>query len=144
MSDTYSPGDRTEQATPRRIEKAREEGSIVRAHAVAGAAVMVAGAALLWLGGGKLVDLLLTALRAGLALDPESMREPERMLSVAARVIEPGALAVGPFVALLAVVAFAGDLLIGGWALSAKPVTPDLTRISPLKGFGRLFSRAST
>ncbi|MBV9552032.1 MAG: EscU/YscU/HrcU family type III secretion system export apparatus switch protein, partial [Alphaproteobacteria bacterium] len=66
MSDTYSAGDRTERATPRRLQKAREEGSIARAHAVAGAAVLLAGAALLWLAGAKLVDLLETSLRLGL------------------------------------------------------------------------------
>jgi flagellar biosynthesis protein FlhB len=143
VSDAYSAGDRTEQATPRRIERAREEGSIVRAHAVAGAMVMLAGAAMLWIAGGKLVDLLQTALRAGLALDPESMREPSRMLAAAGRVLGPGTLVVAPFVAVLAMVAFFGDLLIGGWAISAKPVTADFSRLNPLKGFSRLFSRAA-
>ena len=143
MSDTYAAGDRTEQATPRRLEKAREEGSIVRAHAVAGAAVMVAGAAILWFGGARLIDLLETSLRLGLALDAETMRDPGRLFPAAAQVLWPGVMVLAPFMLVLAGVAFLSDLLVGGWVVSAKPVTPDITRIDPLKGFGRLFSRAA-
>jgi flagellar biosynthetic protein FlhB len=29
----------------------------------------------------------------------------------------------------------------GSWALSTKPLVPDLSRLNPLKGFGRLFSK---
>lgn len=143
MSDTYTAQDRTEQATPRRIEKAREEGSVVRAHSVAGAAVLVAGAATLWLAGAKLVTLLESSLRAGLTLDPQTTREPSRLIAAAGQTAWPGLMAVAPFLLLLAVVAFASDLLVGGWVVSTKPLTPDFTRIDPAKGFGRLFSRAA-
>ena len=143
MSDTHSAQDRTEQATPRRVEKAREEGSVVRAHSVAGAAVLVAGAAVIWLAGGKLIELLESSLRVGLTLDPETMREPSRLLAAAGQVAWPGLMAVAPVLLLLVAVAFVSDLLIGGWVVSAKPATPDFTRIDPVKGFGRLFSRAA-
>ena len=39
--------------------------------------------------------------------------------------------------------AFFADLLIGGWTYSTTPLTPDFSRINPLKGFGRLFSHAA-
>lgn len=143
MSDTYDAGSRTEQATPRRLERAREEGSVVRAHAVAGAAVLVAGAVLLLLAGSKLIDMLETSLRLGLTLEPEMMREPSRLVATAAAVMQPGVMILGPFLLILAAVGFAADLIVGGWIISAKPITPDFTRIDPLKGLGRLFSRAA-
>jgi len=143
VSDASSAGDRTEQATPRRVQKAREEGSVVRAHSVAGAAVLVAGAAVTWIAGGKLIDLLESSLRLGLALDPAVMREPSRLWAAAAQVAWPGVMVIAPILLLLAAVGFVSDLLVGGWVVSAKPVTPDFTRIDPLKGFGRLFSKAA-
>lgn len=143
MSDTYDSGSRTEQATPRRLERAREEGSVVRAHAVAGAAVLVAGAALLFLAGSKLIEMLETSLRLGLTLEPEMMREPSRLVATAGNVIWPGVVILVPFLLILAAVGFVGDVIVGGWIVSAKPITPDFTRIDPLKGFGRLFSRAA-
>jgi flagellar biosynthetic protein FlhB len=141
MSDAYSSENRTEQATPRRLQKAREEGSVVRAHAVAGAAVLVAGASILSLAGGKLIELLESSLRVGLALSPDTMRDPSRLAEAVARVAWPGMMIVAPFMLLLAGIGLIGDLLIGGWVVSTTPITPDWTRIDPLKGFGRLFSR---
>jgi flagellar biosynthesis protein FlhB len=143
VSDTYETGSRTEQATPRRLERAREEGSVVRAHAVAGAAVLVAGAALLVLAGSKLIEMLETSLRLGLALEPDMMREPSRLIAAAGNVVWPGVMILVPFLLILAAVGFVGDVIVGGWILSVKPLTPDFTRIDPLKGFGRLFSRAA-
>lgn len=143
MSDTYDSGSRTEQATPRRLQRAREEGSVVRAHAVAGAAVLVAGAVMLLLAGAKLIDLLESSLRLGLTLQPEMMREPSRLIVTAGQVIWPGVMILAPFLLILAGVGFVADLVIGGWVISTTPIAPDFTRIDPLKGFGRLFSRAA-
>lgn len=143
MTDTSAAESRTEQATPRRLEKAREEGSVVRAHAVAGAAVLIAGAGILWLAGPKLIDQLELSLRLGLSFQPEAMREPARMFATAGNVARPAVMILGPFLLILAGVGFIADLMIGGWIVSTTPITPDFTRIDPLKGFGRLFSRAA-
>lgn len=143
MSDTTESGSRTEQATPRRLERAREEGSVVRAHAVAGAAVLVAGAMIMMLAGAKLFDLLESSMRFGLTLAPENMREPSRLIDVVAQVVRPGMMILGPFLLLMAGVGFVADLFVGGWVVSTRPLVPDFTRIDPLKGFGKLFSRAA-
>src|ERR1700721_2236259 len=108
-----------------------------------GAAVVVAGAAILALAGGRLIGLLESSLRFGLTLDPENMREPSRLVAVATQVAWPGLMILAPFMLLLAGVGFVADLLVGGWIVSTKPITPDFTRIDPLKGFGRLFSQAA-
>jgi flagellar biosynthetic protein FlhB len=143
VSDTAGAENRTERATPRRLQKAREEGSVVRAHSVAGAMVLLAGAAIVLIGGPRLIELLESSLRVGLALQPEYMREPPLMLAAAARVARPGLMVIAPFMLLLAGVGLVADLLVGGWILTTKPITPDFTRIDPLKGFGRLFSYAA-
>jgi flagellar biosynthetic protein FlhB len=143
VSDTYSAGSRTERATPRRLEKAREEGSVVRAHALAGAAVLLVGAGIIAIAGAKLAELLQSSLSRGLALTPEDMHEPTRLLAAAAQIVWPGLTILVPFLLLLAGIGLAADLLVGGWVISTKPITPDFTRIDPMKGFGRLFSRAA-
>lgn len=143
MSDTSAADSRTEQATPRRLQRAREEGSVGRAHSVAGAVVLLAGAAILSLAGAKFIELLETAMRIGLTLQPEAMRDPARLLAAAADICRPGLLIIAPFMLLLACVAAVTDVAIGGWIISPVPLMPDFTRIDPLKGFGRLFSRAA-
>ena len=143
MSDTSAADSRTEQATPRRLQRAREEGSVGRAHSVAGAVVLLAGACMLSLAGAKFIELLETAVRIGLTPQPEAMRDPMRMLAAAADVMRPGLLIIAPFMLVLACVAAVADVAIGGWIISPVPLTPDFSRIDPLKGFGRLFSKAA-
>jgi flagellar biosynthetic protein FlhB len=143
MTDSYSSESKTERPTARRLEKAREEGSALRAHGVAAGAILVMGAAALSLGGAKLVELLELSLRRGLSFDPDIVREPGRLLTAAGQVITPGIEVVAPFLILMAVVGFVADLMIGGWVFSSHPVSPDFTRIDPVRGFQRLFSRAA-
>jgi flagellar biosynthetic protein FlhB len=143
VTDASAAENRTEQATPRRLQKAREDGSVVRAHAAAGVAVLIAGASILWLAGAKFIELLETSLRVGFTLQPEAMREPARLVAMAGEIAWPAVLILAPFMLILAAVGFAADVAIGGWVVSAKPITPDFTRIDPLKGFGKLFSQAA-
>jgi flagellar biosynthesis protein FlhB len=105
--------------------------------------VLIAGAVMLLLAGTKLIDLLETSLRIGLALAPENMREPTQIAAIVPQIVWPGIMILGPFLLVLVGVAFAADLAIGGWIVSATPIIPDFTRIDPLKGFGRLFSHAA-
>lgn len=141
MSDTSEAGNRTEQATPHRLQKAREEGSVPRAHTLAGAAVLVAGAVVLAAAGTKFAELLEGSVRAGLSLDPLAVRDPAQLSSLAYEIARPAVTILAPFLILMAVVAFAADLMIGGWMVSTRPLLPDFSRIDPLKGLGRLFSR---
>ncbi|HXP31687.1 MAG TPA: flagellar biosynthesis protein FlhB [Stellaceae bacterium] len=140
MSDTSDRENRTEQATPRRLQKAREEGSVVRAHGLAAVAIMICGAFALTVGGSALVDLLERSLLAGLRLDAAAMQDPDRLLVAAKDIVLPGLEIVAPFLCLMAVVGFFADTLVGGWVFSTQPLAPDVSRIDPLKGFARLFS----
>jgi flagellar biosynthetic protein FlhB len=139
VSDTSS-ADRTEQATPRHLQKAREEGMVMRAHALAGVAVLIAGSFVLVVGGAKLIDLLELCMRSGLSPAVEPMRDPARLGDAVVAVVQPGLSLLVPYLLLMMAVAFLADLLVGGWSFSFKPLTPDFSRISPVKGMGRLFS----
>jgi flagellar biosynthetic protein FlhB len=143
MTDSYGSESKTEQPTPRRLEKAREEGSVVRAHGVPAAAILVTGALVLSLGGARLVELLERSLRAGLGLEPDRVRDPAQLLVAAGPVLAPGLEVVAPFLILMAVVGFVADIMVGGWTFSAQPLSPDTSRIDPFKGLARLFSRTA-
>jgi flagellar biosynthetic protein FlhB len=140
VADDYDRESKTEQPTARRLEKAREQGSLVRAHGLASGVVLVSGAAVLSLAGGKLVELLELCLRAGLSLEPDRMRDPARLLAAAGRVMSPAIEALAPFLILMAMVGFVADILVGGWTCSAQALRPDFSRLNPLQGFGRLLS----
>lgn len=142
MADERDDGaGRTEQPTPRRLEKAREAGEVVRAHGGAAAAVLIAGAVALGAFGAHFADRLELTLRLGLVADPHALGTPERFLAVAGRIIGPGLGVTASFLVFLAAVGFLADILVGGWVVSARPLVPDPSRINPLLGLKQLFSR---
>jgi flagellar biosynthetic protein FlhB len=143
MADEQDRAGRTEQPTPRRLQKAREDGNVPRAHGVAGAAVLLTGAAVFALAGGPFVDRLELVLRLGLAIDPAAMRDPARLLPAAAPIIAAGFSLVAAFLLVVSAVGFIADIAVGGWVFSGKPLVPDPSRIDPVAGFGRLFSHTA-
>ncbi|HEX4112995.1 MAG TPA: flagellar type III secretion system protein FlhB [Stellaceae bacterium] len=140
MSDT-SHEDKTEQPTRRRIEKAREEGSIARVQGLPGAAIMLTAAIFFLMGGRSIIGSMERSLRVGLALDTATMREPSRMFAAAWHVLAPPFEAAGVLIVLLAVIAVIANLAVGGWVFSPGLLTLDPQRINPLAGLKRQFSR---
>jgi flagellar biosynthesis protein FlhB len=132
--------DRTEPATPKRLEDARRDGRIPRSRDLTAAAVMItAGVALLVLGeamGGRLGNMM----RSGLsfardrAFDDGAMTAAFGQLSIAALV------AVAPVLLITLVAAIGAPLVLGGWAFSGKAIAPDFSRLSPITGLQRMFS----
>jgi flagellar biosynthetic protein FlhB len=140
MSDT-SNEDKTEQPTPRRLIKAREEGSVARAQGLPGAAIMVAAALFFLMGGRSLIAAMERSLRSGLGLDAESMRDPARIFTTVWHVMSPPLGATAIFIMLLMVIGVLANLAVGGWVFSLQLLAPDLNRINPLSGLRRLFSQ---
>jgi len=143
MADEHENGTKTEQPTARRLQKAREEGTVLRAHGASAAAVTVAGAMLLSFVGAGLAQRLELAIRLGLSADRAVLDDPRRLLALGGEIVAAGLGGITVLLMLLALVGFAADVAIGGWVFSATPLTPDASRIDPVAGFGRLFSRTA-
>ena len=139
MSDTSSE-DKTERASPRRIEKAREEGNIARSQGLSGAAIMLTAALFFMMGGRSMIGAMERSLRTGLRLDADVMRDPARMITAIWQVMGPPFAATGTFILLVMVVGVASNLAVGGWVFAPRLLSPDFQRISPLAGLKRLFS----
>ncbi|ULQ45653.1 flagellar type III secretion system protein FlhB [Flagellatimonas centrodinii] len=136
MSETDS-GERTEQPTQRRIEKARDEGQIARSRELSSALVTTAGALALLVAGGEALAQLAALLQTALAVAGMADADPARQLGQA---LLGGALAITVLVAVPWIISLLAPALIGGLHLSAKGVIPDLKRLDPIKGLGRLLS----
>ncbi|MCS6921189.1 MAG: flagellar biosynthesis protein FlhB [Elioraea sp.] len=136
--DHESSGERTEAPTPRRLEKARDEGQVAVSKDAATAAALAGATVGLVLvvppAAGSLFAALLPLIERPHAIDA-GLRGPA--LEAAAR----GSLFVVLGVALLALLAgTAATLLQTGFLVSAKPLAPKLAKISPLAGAKRLVS----
>ncbi|MDO8334013.1 MAG: flagellar biosynthesis protein FlhB [Nitrosomonas sp.] len=135
--------ERTEEATPHRLQKAREEGQVVRSQELTTfVLLMAAGAGLLFMGPG-LMEQLLKIMKAGMQLDRDLAFQPDLMLNRLYELSFEGLIAMGPMLLLLIIVAFCAPMLLSGWLVSSKALMPDFNRIDPIKGIGRIFSMRS-
>jgi len=132
--------DKTEPATPRRLEKAREEGQVARSRELTTFLILATGAAALWLGGMLGYEQLSGVLKRGLVFDPRVGRDTQVMLNHAAGGVADALLALLPLFALLAGAAVLGAVMLGGLVFSGKAVQPQFGRMNLFKGLARITS----
>ncbi|MEZ5664939.1 MAG: EscU/YscU/HrcU family type III secretion system export apparatus switch protein [Burkholderiaceae bacterium] len=136
-----SSQDKSLPATPQRLKKAREEGQVARSKDLSNLAVLGGGALMLLALAPMGFEALRTALRSQLTFDQSALRDPQQMLERLGEAMVQGLSLALPLGLAVLGVAMLATVASGSWALSAKPIVPDPSRLSPLKGFERLFSR---
>ena len=132
--------DKTQEATPHRRQRAREEGQVAKSQDLASAALLLAGlAALSWLGG-PLVDMLGRYATDQLGGEPWLSADPQFFVAHGQRVVYALACCLLPIFAVLLLVGIATHLLQTGFLFQPEKAAPDLARLDPLQGFARIFS----
>ena len=132
--------ERTEPATPKRIEKAREDGQVARSQELTTFAVLTAAAVGLWFLGTGLLDHLSNIVIAGMQMEREIAFDTSLMLIRLNQLAIQGLWALGPLLLLLLIVAFFAPMLLSGWLFSSKALLPDFKRLNPVQGLTRVFS----
>jgi len=132
--------ERTEEATPKRLEKAREEGQVARSRELSTFAVLLAGGAGLWLMGSSLTGQLTKLIRDGLTLDAELAFNSSLLLPRLYTLSTDALWAFAPLLLLLLVAAAFSPLLLNGWLFSMKPLQPNFSKLNPITGLGRMFA----
>jgi len=131
--------EKTELPTARRIKKAKEDGDVARSKELSMAAIMISASVVVIFMGGSMISSLSEVVRNGLTLDRAQMFDTS-VLSVQVGMLMGDALwAIVPVLLVTLVVSILTPSLMGGWIFSTKAVMPKLSRLSPVKGFGRMF-----
>ncbi|TDB01964.1 flagellar biosynthesis protein FlhB [Halomonas marinisediminis] len=139
MADQSSDQEKTEPATPRRLEKAREEGQVARSRELTTFMLLLAGVGGLWGMGSMLYDQLGLVMEQAFLFERREALEVMPMLTLALALGERTLLALLPLFLLLTVVALVAPALLGGWLISAKSLQPQLSKLNPFKGLKRMF-----
>lgn len=132
--------EKTEEPTPQRREKAREEGQVPRSKELTTLLMLLVGWGLMVSGGEHLVRNLMHLLHSGLMFDRLLMLDPAQLLHRASSLLSQGFLSTLPFVVGLFVTAIASPMLLGGLNISGKSLQPKLSKLNPLTGIKRMFS----
>jgi flagellar biosynthetic protein FlhB len=132
--------ERTERATPKRLEDARRRGQVPRSPDLSAAAVVMLSGAALYLLGSALTGDLRTMMSAALAVSREQALDEGRLAVAFGDAAFAALRACAPVLGLTLLAALAAPLVLGGWNFSSQAVAPDFARLSPLAGLQRMFS----
>jgi flagellar biosynthetic protein FlhB len=135
--------EKTEPASERRLEKAREEGNVARSRELTTFVMLGTASAGLWFTSGLLSESMNGSLRHGLQFDRASAFDPAHMLSQTGLMALQTLMAIGPLFAMMMVAAVAAPLMLGGWMFSGAAVAPKFSKLNPLSGIARMFSAQS-
>ena len=132
--------EKTESATPKRLEKAREEGQVARSRELASFALLSAGFFGIWGMSGPINQHLQSILRGAFTFNHNTVLDTNQMLIGAAAASKEGFFALFPVLALTGLAAVIAPMALGGWLLTTKPLTPNFGRLNPISGLGKIFS----
>jgi flagellar biosynthetic protein FlhB len=135
--------EKTEEPTPKRLDKAREDGQTARSKELATMAVLLAGAGGLLVFGKGLAMSLESIMRGAFVLERGEIFDSGFMGTQLMASSWEATVALSPLLLLLLIASIAGPIGIGGLLFSGKAVAPKLNRMDPFKGLKRMFSMRS-
>jgi len=135
--------EKTEEPTPRRLEKAREDGQTARSKELATMAVLISGAIGLLVFGASMGKSMASIMRDSFVLDRTDIFDTGQMTLHLLASAKEATLSTAPLLVVMLIAAIAGSIGIGGLLISGKAIAPKLNRMDPIKGLGRMFSMRS-
>ncbi|MDM0042986.1 flagellar biosynthesis protein FlhB [Variovorax dokdonensis] len=135
--------EKTEPASERRLEKAREEGNVARSRELSTLVMLGTAIGGLWFMAGSVGGTLERAMRKGLAFERNSALDPMQMIAQVGASIMQVLIAVAPLFFAMAAAALVAPMLLGGWLFSGQAIAPKFNKLNPLSGIARMFSSQS-
>jgi len=135
--------EKTEEASAKRIEKAREEGNVPRSRELATTVVLLAAGLGFITMQHQMGSALTQSLRTGLSFDRNVAFDGSVLLMRISQTIVDLLIAFSPLALIIVLVAIASPILVGGWNVSSKALTPQFNRLNPMRGLANMFSKNS-
>ena len=138
-----SEAEKTEDASDRRLQQAREEGDVPRSREVATFTVLMAAGAGLYMMGSSMADRLGATLKSGLSLTREQVYNPDILITRILTDIVNVLITFLPIGLAVMVVALISPIFVGGWLFSAKAFMPKFSKLNPISGITNMVSKNS-
>jgi flagellar biosynthesis protein FlhB len=143
MAENDQEQERTEQATSRRRDEAREKGQVARSHELVSVGLLVACLIYFYFGASGFIKNVMELMTFGFRAAGRSDITPESLNYYFIDYIFKGFIVLFPIMLTVVVAAILANVLQVGVMFSSEAITPQVSKIDPIKGFQRLFSLRS-
>ena len=133
-------GERTEEATPRRLREARADGKVASSRDLGSAIALLLGTLVIWFASGLLFSEGQTLVAESMSIDSfDHALHAETLWIALGRFATGTANVFVPLLVVIGVVAALSQFIQIGWLFTMKPLEPQVERLNPVAGFRRLF-----
>lgn len=140
MADQDRSQERTEQATPKRLQEARERGQVPRSRELNTMIMLLTGSGGLLMLGEGLLDRLILLTQRGWTLERAVIFDDRALPAMLGLAVGDALWSLAPFLVLVSVAALLGPIALGGWSFSVKSLGFKWEKLDPIKGLGRIFA----
>ncbi len=140
MAENDSSQEKTEEATPKKLEKARDEGQVPRSRELTTTAILLAGTIGLYIFGQLISQRLMDVMQFNFVIERQHIFDTSQMVLHLASSFYDALLSLLPLFGILVAAAIIGPTALGGWLFSAKAMAPKFSRMNPAAGLKRMFS----
>jgi flagellar biosynthetic protein FlhB len=137
-------GEKTEPATPKKLEKAREEGQVAKSQDINTAVLLIILFGSLRIFGGYMLDRIQTAFQTLYGSISDYATEEfnaARVMSLLQYGMVEIIWIILPIIALGVLGVFVSNVVQVKWKVTGKPLRPKFSKLNPIKGFKRFFSK---
>ncbi|MDP2559825.1 flagellar biosynthesis protein FlhB [Psychrobium sp. 1_MG-2023] len=131
--------EKTEQATPKKLQQARDKGQVPRSKELATAAVLIASAASMYIFGSAIAMSLYHVMKNMFTIKREQAFDTSQFGLMWAEVFTLISWPLLGFIITLFIFGFIGSTTLGGITFSFDAARPKLSKMSPVQGFKRMF-----
>ncbi len=136
-------GERTEDPTAKRREDFRQKGQVAQSKEVTTAALFTLVLLFWFFYMPYFWDGLTTLVSSIWRSIWEFQGTPSEIMGLFIHIIKEIVLLLTPLFLLVLIIGFFSSFFQFGWLLTAKPLIPDFSKLDPIKGMGRIFSKRS-
>lgn len=134
-----SSAEKSQEPTPRRLEKAREDGDMARSKELNTMAMLLTGALGMIAFGAWMGDRMVAVMRDTLIIERADIFDTSAMFRQLGSAIMTGFSALIPLFIVLLIAAVLSSIALSGWNFAIKAVAPKASRMNPGSGLKRMF-----
>lgn len=138
MAEKDDSQERTEEATPRRLQKARDEGQVPRSRELTTMGLMLIASGSLFFIGPGMVDGVARVMENSFTIERHQLADDFSILFSFEAVLTEGILLLVPFLLITAIVSILFPLALGGWSFSVSALAFKPAKLNPLTGLKRI------
>lgn len=132
--------EKTEPASPKRIEDARKKGQVPRSHELTTFATLMAGLITVFILAPDIYTSIKNIMVQSFTFDRSDLTSPKLMAESLMEAMRIALVALLPIFGACVLVAIMVPILIGGWVFSTEALGPNFGKLNPATGIGRMFS----